>query len=81
MIRIGHMRLTLPAEFADRAEEIARHVGAALADHPVRLDRHITDAPHLQLTLPAGASSAETGRAIAGAIAARTGPATGGKHG
>ena len=64
MIRIGRMSLHLPAEFADRAGEVAYHIGQALATYPVQADRRIDHISGVELTLPRGASSADAGRAI-----------------
>lgn len=80
MIRIGHMTLRLPPEYADRAGEIAHHACAALADLPVAENRQISHVGDLRLTLPRGASSTEAGRAIAAGLAARTGLTRGGGH-
>jgi hypothetical protein len=82
MIRIGRLSLTLPPEFAARGEEVARHVGDALAAMPVTQDRYIAQLGGLQLHLPRGASIAEAGHAIARSIAARAGLGKeGGGHG
>lgn len=78
MIRIGHLSLTLPHAYRDRADAISRHAGEALAAHRPDRPYRADTLTGLRIQAPHGATDTDIGRAIASAVIRLTSNSRGG---